>query len=186
MRGLGLLILRLAVGVMFIAHGLPKLVPVWGGRPADTAALLEASGVSAAYPVAVSIGVVEVLAGVLLVAGAYTVVVALLLTATTVATSWMFHLSNGSFLNWSLEAGVEHGYEFDFLRLSALVCVMLSGPGALAYDARSARERGDIEQKSEEDLRTPLASGGGSRASNPPRSNFRARSAIWISLTRLF
>ena len=90
---------------------------------------------------AVGIGVVEVLAGVLLLAGSYTVVVALLLTATTAATSWMFHLSNGFFLNWSLEAGVEHGHEFDFLRLSALVCVMLSGPGALAYDARRARER---------------------------------------------
>ena len=142
MRGLGLLILRLSMGVVFIGHGLPKLVPVWGSRPADTAALLEASGVSAAYPVAVGTGLVEVLAGVLLVVGAYTVAAALLLAATTAVSSWMFHLSNGFFLNWSLEAGVGHGYEFDFLRLSALVCVMLSGPGAIAYDARRTREKG--------------------------------------------
>ena len=80
--------------------------------------------------------------GVLLVVGAYTLAAALLLAATTAASSWMFHLSNGFFLNWSLEAGVGHGYEFDFLRLSALVCVMLSGPGAIAYDARRTREKG--------------------------------------------
>lgn len=142
MRGLGLLILRLTVGVIFIAHGLPKLFPVWGSRPADTVALFEASGISAAYPVVVGTGLAEALAGALLVGGAYTVAAALLLAATTAATSWMFHLSNGFFLNWSLEAGVGHGYEFDFLRLGALVCVMLAGPGALAYDARRARAKG--------------------------------------------
>ena len=91
---------------------------------------------------AVGTGLAEALAGVLLVAGAYTVVAALLLAATTAATSWIFHLSNGFFLNWSLEAGVGHGYEFDFLCLGGLVCVMLSGPGALAYDARRTRAKG--------------------------------------------
>ena len=148
MRGLGLLILRLSLGVVFIAHGLPKLLPVWGSRPADMAALLEASGISAAYPVAVGTGLAEVLAGTLLVAGAYTVMAAVLLAVTTAAMSWMFHLSNGFFLNWSLEAGVGHGYEFDVLRLSALVCVMLSGPGALTFDARRAREKESSRKQS--------------------------------------
>ena len=84
------------------------------------------------------------LAGAILVAGAYTLVVGFLLTATTAATSSVLHLSNGFFLNWSLEAWVGHGYEFDFLRLGALVCMMFSGPGALAYDARRVRENGPI------------------------------------------
>jgi len=147
MRGLGLLILRLALGVVFIAHGLPKLLPVWGSRPADTAALLEASGVSAAYPVAVGTGLAEVLAGILLIVGAYTVVAAVLLAVTTAATSLMFHLSNGFFLDWSLEAEVGHGCEFDVLRLSALVCVMFSGPGTFAYDAWRAREKGSRKKQ---------------------------------------
>ena len=142
MRGLGLLILRLSMGVVFIAHGLPTFFPVLGSNLADTATLLEASGVSAAYPVAVGAGLVEVLAGILLVLGAYTAAVASLLSATTVAFSWMSYLSNGFFLDWSLESGAGHGYEFDFLRLSALACMMLSGPGSFAYDARRARKRG--------------------------------------------
>jgi len=138
MRGLGLLILRLSLGAVFIVHGLPKLLPVWGSGPADIAALLQIAGVSAAYPVTVGTGLVEVLAGSLLVAGAYTVLTALLLAVTTAAMSSFLHLSNGFFMNWSLEAWVGHGYEFDFLRLSALGCVMLAGPGAFAYDARRA------------------------------------------------
>lgn len=148
MRGLGPLILRLALGVLFIAHGLPKLVPVWGSRPADTAALLEAAGVWAFYPVTVGIGLAELLAGTLLVVGAYTVLGAMLLAATTAASSWMLHLSNGFFLNWSLETGVGHGYEFDFLQLAALVCLMFSGPGALAFDARRSRAKPEKKRTS--------------------------------------
>ena len=139
MRGLGPLILRLALGALFIAHGLPKLVPVWGLRPADTEALLQAAGVTAAYSVTVGIGLAELLAGALLVVGAYTPLATLLLSATTTASSWVLHLSNGFFLNWLLETGVGHGYEFDFLRLAALVCLMISGPGALAVDTHRSR-----------------------------------------------
>ena len=142
MHGLGLLTLRLTIAVVFVAHGLPKLVPVWGGSPADTATLLEAAGVAAAYPVAVGTGLVEVLAGGLLAAGSYTLLAAALLTATTAAMSWMLHLSNGFFLNWSLESGVGHGYEFDLIRLGVLVCVILGGPGTLAYDTRRTRAKG--------------------------------------------
>ena len=76
-----------------------------------------------------------------LAAGAYTLLAAALLTATTAATSWLLHLSNGFFLNWSLESGVEHGYEFDLVRLGVLVCRILAGPGTLAYDTRRTRAR---------------------------------------------
>ena len=141
MHGLGLLTLRLTISAVFVAHGLPKLVAVWGGSPAHAGTLLEAAGVAAAYPVAVGTGLVEVLAGGLLAAGAYTLLAAALLTATIAATSWLLHLFNGFFLNWSLESGVEHGYEFDLVRLGVLVCLILAGPGTLAYDTRRTRAR---------------------------------------------
>jgi len=75
--------------------------------------------------VAIGTGLVELLAGVLLVVGAYTAVVALLLAATTVAFSWMSYLSNGFFLDWSLVSGAGHSYELNLLRLSALACMWL-------------------------------------------------------------
>ena len=72
MPGLGLLTLRLTVGIGFVAHGLPKLIPVWGGNPRAAAATLESAGVGWPYLVAVGTGLAETLGGLLLLAGAYT------------------------------------------------------------------------------------------------------------------
>jgi putative oxidoreductase len=141
MRGLGLLILRFAVATVFIAHGLPKVVPVWGGSPAAYAILLETEGLGSAYLVAVATGIVEVLGGVLLMAGGYTVWTSIVLAVTTATVTWALYLPHGFFLNWSLEPGVGHGYEFDLLRVSTLICLMLTGSGSLSFDGYRAREK---------------------------------------------
>ncbi len=141
MRGLGLLTLRVTVGVVYITHGLQKLFPIWDGSPQLTAAVLETAGVGSAYLVTVGSGLAEVVGGGLLIAGAYTMWTGLLVGSSTVAIGSLLYYPNGFFLNWSLASGVAHGAEFDVLRLSALVCLMLAGPGALSFDARRARER---------------------------------------------
>ena len=109
MQGLGLLSLRCTVGLVFIAHGLPKLFPLWGSSPRATAAVLGAAGLAPAYPVTVATGIVEVLGGVLLVAGAFTFWATLLLVSINVAVGSKLHLPHGLFLNLSLEPGVGHG-----------------------------------------------------------------------------
>lgn len=139
MQGLGLLSLRCIVGLVFIAHGLPKLFPLWGSSPRAAAAVFEAAGLSPAYPVTVATGIVEVFGGALLVAGAFTFWVALLLVLNNVAVGLKLHLPHGFFLNWSLEPGVGHGYEFTLVLVSALACLMLAGPGMLSIDGQRAR-----------------------------------------------
>ena len=139
MQGLGLLSLRCVVGLVCIAHGLPKLFPMGGGSPQDAAVFFEAAGLSPAFAVTVTTGIVEVLAGALLTAGAYTFWSGLLLAATNVAVGWKLYVPNGFFLNWSLEPGVGHGYEFVLVLVAAIVCVMLAGPGAFAVDLHRAR-----------------------------------------------
>ena len=145
MRGLGLLTLRLVVGLGLMAHGLPKLVPVWGGSPRQNAAILEGAGIGGAYLVTVGTGLVESLGGLLLMVGAYTVWVSGLLALTTVAMGALLHLPHGFFLNWILDPERQHGYEFHFLRAGALVCLMVAGPGAVSHDGlrakRSKRKR---------------------------------------------
>ena len=136
MPGLGLLTLRLTVGLGFVAHGLPKLIPVWGGNPRAAAATLESAGVGWSYLVAVGTGLAETLGGLLLLAGAYTPWVSLVLAAPTVAIGAVRYLPHGYFLNWSLDPDSDHGYEFHLLRVATLVCLMLAGPGRLSYDAR--------------------------------------------------
>lgn len=139
MQGAGLLILRLVLGLTFVAHGLPKLIPVWGTGPREAAALLETAGIDPAYPIAVGSGLVELLGGVLLLAGGYTAWTSLLLVATTGAIAWRLYLPHGFFINWSLTPGQGHGYEHALLLVGGLVCLLVSGPGRLAIDRRRAR-----------------------------------------------
>ena len=137
MRGVGLLFLRVVVGGIFITHGLPKLWPILGGGPRETAALFDAAGLLPAYPLAVATGVIELLAGVLLVGGAYTAWIAVLLSVTTVATGWKLHVSDA--LGGVMRPGAAAGIELDLMLIGALLCLLLTGPGALSIDARRRR-----------------------------------------------
>ncbi len=133
MRGVGLLLLRVVVGGTFVLHGLPKLWPILGGSPQATAALFEAAGLVPAYPFAVGIGIVELLAGILLIGGAYTSWIAVLLSVATVVTGWKLHAPAALGV---LPQGSSASIELDVLLLGALICLLLAGPGALSVDAR--------------------------------------------------
>ena len=139
MKGVGPSLLRLAVGTVFVAHGLLKLLPVPGGGVPETAALLESLAFQSPYAVAMTLGWVEAVGGVTLLLGAYTGWTTCALLLTTAVTSWKLHLPNGLFLNWSLQPGVGHGYEFDLLLAGALLCLMVTGAGNLSFDR--ARQR---------------------------------------------
>ena len=144
MKGLGPSLLRLAVGTVFVAHGLVKLLPVPGGGVPETVALFESLQFQAPYAVAMILGWVEVSGGVALVLGAYTGWTAFALLLTTAVTSWKLHLPHGLFLNWSLEPGVGHGYEFDLLLIGALLSLMVTGAGSLSVD-RARQSAAELE-----------------------------------------
>lgn len=139
MQGVGLLILRVVLGLTFFVHGLPKLVTVWGTGPRESAALFETAGIEPAYPIAVGSGLVELLGGILLVAGGYIAWTAVMLAITTGVLAWKLYLPHGFFINWAMTPDVGHGYEQALLLLGALVCLLLCGPGRLSVDRRRAR-----------------------------------------------
>ena len=137
---LGPTVLRLAVGVVFAAHGAQKLFGLWnGGGLNGTAAFFAQLGLTPAYPLAFLVGLVELGGGLLLIAGAFTLVTAAALTATMLVAVWTVHLSSGFFLNWAIAPGQGHGYEFNLALVGALVSLMLTGPGAFSIDRRRAR-----------------------------------------------
>ena len=144
MRGLGPSLLRLAVGTVFVAHGLIKLLPVPGGGMRETAALFESLAFQAPFAVAMTLGWVEVAGGMALVLGAYTGWIAFALLLTTAVTSWKLHVPHGLFLNWSLAPGVQHGYEFDLLLVGALLSLIATGGGSLSFDSAS-RHAAELE-----------------------------------------
>ena len=135
MQGFGPTVLRLAVGAIFAAHGAQKLFGIWGGGgPSGTAAFFNQLGLTPAYPLAVFVGLVELLGGLLLIAGAFTAIVAAVLMFDMLVAVWTVHLPYGFFLNWTSAPGQGHGYEFNLVLIAALVALMVMGAGSLSVD----------------------------------------------------
>lgn len=145
MQPYGPAVLRLSIGSVFLAHGAQKLFGVWGGGGlGGTASFFAQLGLTPALLLAVLVGCLELAGGLLLAAGAFTRIAALVLTVDMAVAVWKVHLVNGFFLNWNMVPGRGHGVEFNLALAGALVALALTGPGALSVDgwrARSAETR---------------------------------------------
>ena len=118
------LLLRLALGVMFLAHGLLKILVF---TPAGTAGFFASLGLPGWLAYA-TIGA-EVLGGLLLIAGVQTRIVALALLPILLGSLWV-HSGNG----W-LFSNQNGGWEYSlFLSVSAVAQVLL-GDGAYSLSA---------------------------------------------------
>ncbi|MBI2833175.1 MAG: DoxX family protein [Acidobacteria bacterium] len=138
------MVLRCAVAVVFVAHGVTKPLAIWGSAPAATSAVFDPLGLQPSQPLAILIGLVELLGGVMLMAGALTFWTAAMLVLDVFVALWKVHLGNGFFINWTLQPGVGHGLEFHLVLIAALVSLMLTGAGELSLDGcrmRSAEQR---------------------------------------------
>jgi len=131
MRPYGPAALRLCVGAVFLAHGLQKLFGLWGGQGlGGTTAMLGAWGLNPAYPLAVAVGIAELGGGALLIIGGLTRWVALALLVEVGVAVWKVNYLNGFFLTSANGVGVE----YRLLLIGALLCLSLTGPGALSID----------------------------------------------------
>lgn len=131
MRPYGPAALRLCVGAVFLAHGLQKLLGLWGGLGIETTASVLASwGLTPAQPLAILAGVAELVGGALLLVGGLTRWVALGLIVEAGIAVWKFNYLNGFFLTAENGPGVE----YRLVLIGALLCLMLTGPGAFSVD----------------------------------------------------
>lgn len=135
----GLAVLRVIVAVVFIAHGGQKLFGWWGGPGLQaTAGFFGEMGLSPSLPLATIVAVAEFGGGIMLLAGAFTNLVSAVLAIDMLVAMWKVHLENGFFLNWNNVPIQGHGIEYSLVLFGALVCLMLSGSGALSIDGRRA------------------------------------------------
>ena len=125
---LGLLVLRVVVGLLFIGHGAQKLFGMFGGYGIEgTGNFFESLGMKPGRLNAVAGGSAELVGGALLALGLLTPLAAVLLIATMVVAIATVHWSNGV---WSSEGG----YEYNVTIIAAVFAVTATGPGDWSLD----------------------------------------------------
>lgn len=125
----GSLILRLAVGGLFVGHGLQKLRGSFGGPGLDgTEQMMTSLELHPARRNAVAAAVTETAGGAALALGAATPLAAAGLIATMVTAVRKVHWSNGL---WSTGGG----WEYNGVLVAAVAAIVADGPGTLSFDA---------------------------------------------------
>lgn len=127
---LGLLVLRVILGIVFIAHGGQKIF-VFGLD--GVAGGFAGMGIPGAAFVGPAVALVELLGGIALVAGLLTRLAGLGLAITMLGATVLAHLPAGFFL--------PNGYEFTLTLMAASLALMFAGAGQLSVDAALARRR---------------------------------------------
>jgi len=119
----GIALVRIVVGIVFLAHGSQKL---FGFGFQGVAGFFAHAGIPMPAISAVVVTLVEFLGGLALVLGVGTRVAALLLAANMLGAIVFVHAKGGFFL--------PTGFEYALTMLAANIGLFLAGPGALAVD----------------------------------------------------
>src|SRR5579862_3720198 len=126
---IGLLILRVAVGLTLAAHGAQKLFGWFGGYGlAGTGQFMEQLGFLPGKRNALAAGLAEGVGGLLLALGLATPVAAVLILSVMIVAAVSVHLAKGFFAH----AG---GYEYTLILAAAALSVAFTGPGPVSLDA---------------------------------------------------
>ncbi len=145
MNAAGLLVLRLVVAVVLLAHGSHQVFGMFGGPGVGpgglttTAARFSTLGLEPGYPLAVMAGTVQLAAGGLMVIGLLTrwasIASALYLGIMIWKDQWRW----GFFANWMIDPQRGHGVEISVMLVGALMCLALAGAGDWSIDGWRAR-----------------------------------------------
>ena len=131
--GLGLSVIRILVGIIFMAHGAQKLFGLFGGYGLEgTGQWMESIGLAPGYLMALLSGSAEFFGGLAMVIGLLARPAALALTVTLVVAIFSVHIGNGLFMS-------NNGYEFALALLAGTVAVLIEGAGRFSVDRLVAR-----------------------------------------------
>ncbi|CAM4017156.1 DoxX family protein [Pseudomonas wadenswilerensis] len=129
----GLSIIRILVGIIFMAHGAQKLFGLFGGGGlAGTAQFMESLGLAPGLLMALLSGGAEFFGGLALVIGLLVRPAALALTVTLIVAIFSVHIGNGLFM-------ANNGYEFALALMAGTLAVLVEGAGRGSLDRLIAR-----------------------------------------------
>lgn len=141
---LGLAILRVVLGVIYIAHGAPKLLGGVGGL----AGLLEGLGFPVPFAWAWFVTILEFFGGLALIVGLLVTPIALLLSIEMAVGIVLVHAPEG----WYVIGPGTGGVEFNVLLIASLMTLVFAGPGLAAIDRLRGREATVVEPPARRDF----------------------------------
>ncbi|SEP76664.1 putative oxidoreductase [Pseudomonas sp. NFACC02] len=126
--GYGITVLRMIVGLIFMAHGSQKLFGLFGGYGLEgTGQYMASLGLNPGYLMALLSGSAEFFGGLALFLGLLVRPAAAVLMVMLVVAILSVHIHNGLFM-------ANNGYEFGLALLGAAVAVLIEGAGRLSVD----------------------------------------------------
>ncbi len=125
-RQFGPLVLRVVIGIIFLAHGLQKFGIVPGGNLAGVTGFFGNIGIPLPGLMAVVVALVESVGGLALILGFGTRIAAILLSIVMLVAIFVAKLPSG--------AGLIGGFEIDLALLAGLVALILMGSGEAALE----------------------------------------------------
>jgi putative oxidoreductase len=129
MMDLGLLLIRLVIGALFIGHGAQKLFGWFGGYGLKgTGGWFDSIGMKPGVTMALIAGLSELIGGSLFALGLLTPLAGILIAGTMAMAIMKVHAANGL---WA----TANGYEYNLTLLAVAIGIALIGPGRYALDA---------------------------------------------------
>jgi len=127
-------VIRIVLGISFIAHGAQKVLGLWGGLGfSGTIDAFAKQGMPAPMTVLVMAG--EFLGGLGIFFGYLTRLAAFGPAIVMVGAMLLVHAQNGFFMNWFNTPGRGHGIECCLAYFAMAVSLMMTGAGPLSIDA---------------------------------------------------
>lgn len=114
------LLLRIAAGIIFLAHGYPKL----GSQRKMGADFMKSTGMPTWM--AAFAAVAEFFGGLALILGIFTPIIALLFVLWMISTTW--------FAKTKLHKKLQGGYEFDLILMAGSLAIAILGSGIYSID----------------------------------------------------
>jgi putative oxidoreductase len=125
---IGLLLIRVVIGALFVGHGLQKLRGWFQGPGiAGTTGMFGSLGYRKPRLMAVGGGLTETVAGALLILGFLTPLAAAGIIGVMINAIWTVHRENGLWVS-------EGGYEYNLVIIAAVTGLAITGPGLWAVD----------------------------------------------------
>jgi putative oxidoreductase len=127
------LVVRLALGIVFFAHGSQKTFG-WFGGPGLSATIGGFRQMNIPPAAAVLAAFIELFGGLAMIVGLLARPAAIGLIVIMLVAIVKVHAKNGFFLNFYMTPGRGHGYEYNLGLMAMALSILIGGAGALSID----------------------------------------------------